>query len=59
MWGPPRPPEALGFSGWGYYHIPKAMQDSNTVQEQATYVMCDSNTFPYVRPLFLMALRIS
>ena len=49
----------IHIAGWGYYHISKAMQDTNTVQEQATCVMCDSNTFPYVRPLFLMALRIS
>ena len=46
-------------AGWGYYNISKVMEDSNTVQEEATYMMCDSNTFSYVRPLFLMALQIS
>ena len=45
--------------GLGYYYISNAMQDTDTVQEQATYVMCDSNTFSYVIPLLLMALRIS
>ena len=36
-----------------------AMHDTNTVEEQATYVMCDSYAFSYVGPLFLIALRIS
>ena len=35
----------VSLPGWGYYHISKSMQDSNTAQEQATYVMCDSDTF--------------
>ena len=35
------------------------MQDTNTVQEHATLVMCDSDTFYHVGPLFLMGLRIS
>ena len=37
-----------GLSGWGYYHISNAMHDTNTVEEQATYVMCDSNTFSLI-----------
>ena len=49
----------LDLSGWGYYYISKVMQESNTVHEQTTYVMCDTNTFSHVIPLFLMALRIS
>ena len=45
--------------GLRYCHISNAMHDTNTVEEQATYVMCDSCTFSYVGPLFLIALRIS
>ena len=46
-------------TGLGYYHTSNATHDTNTVQEKATSVMCDSDTFFYVGCLFLMALRIS
>ena len=36
-----------------------ALQYSNTVLETTTLVMYDPNTFFYVVPLFLMALRTS
>ena len=40
-------------AGWVYYHI------SNVTKETTALVMYDPNTFFYVVPLFLMALRIS
>ena len=46
-------------SDWGYCHVSNAMYDTNTVQENPTVVMCDSNRFFYVVPNFLMALQIS
>ena len=36
----------------------RAMQYSNTALETTTLVMYDPNTFFYVVPLFLMALRL-
>ena len=42
-----------------YNHISNAMQYSNMALETTTLVMYDPNTFFYVVPLFLMALRIS
>ena len=32
-------------TGWVYYHISNAMQDSNTALETTALVMHDSNTF--------------
>ena len=49
----------LNISGWVYYCISNAMQYSNTALDTTALVMHDSNTFFYVVPLFLMALRIS
>ena len=46
-------------ASWVYYHISNAMQYSNTALETTALVMYDPNTFFYVVPLFLMALRIS
>ena len=42
-----------------YYHISNAMQYSNTAMDNTSLVMCDSKSFSYGLPLFLMALRIS
>ena len=39
-------------SGWGYYHSSNAVHVTNTVQEKATSVMCDSDTCFYVGVLF-------
>ena len=54
-----QPPICQLIPGSGYYHNSNAMRDTNTVQEKATSVMCDSDTFFYVASLFLIALRIS
>ena len=45
--------------GWVYSHISNATQYSSTALEDTPLMICDSNTFFYVVPLFLMALRIS
>ena len=47
------------YTGWVYYYISNVMQYSNTALETTALVMYDHNTFFYVVPLFLMALRIS
>ena len=42
-----------------YNLISNAVQYSDTALETTPLVMCDSNTFFYVVPLFLMTLQIS
>ena len=46
-------------SGGVYYHISDAMYYSNTALATTALMMHDTNTFFYMVPLFLMALRIS
>ena len=41
-----------------HYHIPNAMQYSNTALETTPLMMYDPNTFFYMVSLFLMALQI-
>ena len=44
-------------SSWVYYHISNTMQYSNTAMDNTPLVMCDSKSFSYLMPLFLMALN--
>ena len=44
---------------WDVYYISNAMQDTNTVQEKSTLVMCDTNTFSFVMQLTYVDLQIS
>ena len=47
------------FNRLGILPNSNAMQYSNTALETSALVMYDPNTYFYVVPLFLMALRIS
>ena len=57
-WGTSLAVLCIVLAGWVNYHISNAMQYHHTALETPTLVMHDSDTFFYVVPPFLMALRI-